>query len=221
MKYKFFIFLFTCTYATSVLAQYNPDVSEESLQDLINMHGNMPYQLLLIDRLDTDDSSPSTQTIDGFYYWGNDERKYWIDFEMDEEQETSNHQVSLSRSHPINQFWDLKYGLSHQSDNDGSFMIGLHGLAPYWFEVDAKLLLGGNESLSGSLEIEYDLLLTQRSIIQPSIELHYDGDQVESDIGLSYRFEIIRELAPYVRLSRYDHGLGWDSKISIGLRIWK
>jgi copper resistance protein B len=91
--------------------------------------------------------------------------------------------------------------------------FGLQGLAPYWFEVEVTGYLGADGQAQLRLETEYDLLLTNRLVLQPLIDVEVDGKSepgrgrgagsVSVDLGLRLRYELRREFAPYV-------GLSWD-----------
>jgi copper resistance protein B len=86
--------------------------------------------------------------------------------------------------------------------------FGVQGLAPYWFEVEATVYVGDAGRSAARLVGEYELLLTQRWILQPKMELNLYGKQDAqnqvgsglSDIqaGLRLRYEIRREFAPFV-----------------------
>ena len=90
-------------------------------------------------------------------------------------------------------------------------VIGLQGVAPYWFEVDVAVFLSNKGDLSARLEAEYELRLTQRLLLQPRLELNLaasDDDAIGVGAGLStaqaglrLRYEITREFAPYVGVS--------------------
>ena len=70
--------------------------------------------------------------------------------------------------------------------------------------------------ISAALEIEYDLLLTQRLILQPRLETNLALQDVRKynigsginnvELGLRLRYEISRKFAPYI-------GISWDRKI--------
>ena len=94
-------------------------------------------------------------------------------------------------------------------------MVPRRGLAPYFFEVDTALFVGENGRTALRLEAEYELLLTQRLILTPDIEINFYG-QNDKDIGvgsglsdvqtgLRLRYEIRREFAPYI-------GVNWSKK---------
>jgi copper resistance protein B len=93
--------------------------------------------------------------------------------------------------------------------------LGVQGLAPYFFEVDAALYIGEEGRTAARFSAEYDILITQRLILQPEVELRaYGKDDPENGIGsgfsdmefgLRLRYEIRRELAPYL-------GVHWERK---------
>jgi copper resistance protein B len=66
------------------------------------------------------------------------------------------------------------------------------------------------------LEAEYELLITQRLIAKPSAELNFAVQDVEelgigsglseAELGLRLRYEIVREIAPYI-------GVSWERKV--------
>ena len=95
--------------------------------------------------------------------------------------------------------------------------FGLAGAgAPYWFEVEATAYISEDGDLSAALEAEYDLLLSQRLILQPRFETSIAVQEVEEygvgqgindiELGLRLRYEIRREFAPYI-------GVSWSRKI--------
>jgi copper resistance protein B len=98
----------------------------------------------------------------------------------------------------------------------------------------------GDVSLRG--ELEYDLLLTQRLILQPSLELNASASDVpehgvgsgfgSTEAGIRLRYEIRRELAPYIgvrweqlygdtRDLARDHGEPTSStSLVVGIKAW-
>lgn len=64
-------------------------------------------------------------------------------------------EIDLLHTRAISPFWDVRFGVRHEVRDEGSrnwASIGLGGLAPYWFEIDASLFLG--ESGNSLLDIE-------------------------------------------------------------------
>jgi len=90
-------------------------------------------------------------------------------------------------------------------------VFGLQGLAPYWFEVEPALFVSDKGDVSARLTATYDLLFTQRLILQPRFEFNAALSQTQQfgvakglndvQLGLRLRYEISREFAPYIGLS--------------------
>jgi copper resistance protein B len=86
--------------------------------------------------------------------------------------------------------------------------LGVQGLAPYWVDVEATLYVGSAGSLAARFKAESDLRFTQRLILQPGLELNaysradrareQGAGLADVEAGLRLRYEIRRELAPYV-----------------------
>jgi copper resistance protein B len=124
----------------------------------------------------------------------------------------------LFYSHAVAPFWDLQLGMRQDfrpNPERDWLAIGFKGLAPYWFDLDATLYAGGNGTIAGRLNAEYELLFTQRLILSPELAMNlYGKDDPERaigagisnlDLGLRLRFEIRPELAPYV-------GVNWKQR---------
>ena len=126
--------------------------------------------------------------------------------------------TELLWGHAITPHWDTQLGARYDSglSADQKWLVaGVRGLAPYWFEVDATAYIGEQGRTALRLSTEYELLLTQKLIMQPRLEANFYGKQDAvselgsglSDLttGLRLRYEIRREFAPYV-------GVEWGGK---------
>jgi copper resistance protein B len=128
-------------------------------------------------------------------------------------------EVQLLYSRLIAPFWDIQAGgrfdVRPQPER-GYGVLGVHGLAPYFFEVDAASFVSNKGDLSARLKGEYELLLSQKLVLQPSAELNLAVQEVKElgigsgltdvELGLRFRYEVIREFAPYV-------GVSWTRKV--------
>ena len=123
-------------------------------------------------------------------------------------------EVQLLYSRLISTFFDVQIGLRHDfkpSPSRSYAVLGVQGLAPQFFEVDAALFLSDHGDLSARLEAEVELLITQRLVLQPLIEVNLavqDVDELDIgagitdiEVGLRLRYEIRREIAPYIGLA--------------------
>ncbi len=112
-------------------------------------------------------------------------------------------------------WWDVVVGV-RQDVRPGPaqswLAVGVQGLVPYWFEIEATAYFGTGGRTAARLEAEYELLLTNRLVLQPLAEFNLFGKtDLARGIGaglstmdgeLRLRYEIRREFAPYV-------GIGW------------
>ncbi|MEX0303497.1 MAG: copper resistance protein B [Leisingera sp.] len=121
---------------------------------------------------------------------------------------------------PVSTFFDAVAGVQASSP-DGlpdryNAVLGLKGLAPQWFEIDADLYLSDNSFFR--FEGEYEAALTNRLILTPNLELTvplqddpaYDqaagGATVEAGLRLSYDL-IDRAVSPYIGVN-YEESFG-------------
>jgi copper resistance protein B len=89
--------------------------------------------------------------------------------------------------------------------------FGVQGLAPLFFDYEATGYLSDGGHAALRLAASYDLLITQRLILQPVVELNFyskadPGRMVgaglaDIDTGLRLRYEISRKFAPYVGIA--------------------
>jgi copper resistance protein B len=113
--------------------------------------------------------------------------------------------------HAISTFWDTQVGVRFDTSEGPSrqwLSFGLQGLAPYWFEVSASLAVGAEGRSVVDLAAEYELLITQRLVLQPRVVMSaYGKDDPENGVGkglssltagLRLRYEFTRQFAPYV-----------------------
>lgn len=144
-------------------------------------------------------------------------------------------------------FWDLQAGIRYFKAREdvpsrNSAVLGVQGLAPYRFGVQAATFVSERGDVSARAEIEYELLLTQRWILQPRFATNVALQEVEEqgvgsglndlELGLRLRYEIKREFAPYIGVSWHDRYGGtarfarergedvgaWS--LVAGLRLW-
>lgn len=128
-------------------------------------------------------------------------------------------EVQALYSRAIGPYFNLQAGVRHDIRPRPSrthLTLGVEGLAPYWFEVEAAAFLSDRGHLSGRVEAYYDQRLTQRLILQPRVEVNFAAQDDRAigigsglsdlELGLRLRYEVTREFAPYV-------GIAWDRKL--------
>jgi copper resistance protein B len=147
--------------------------------------------------------------------------------------------------HAIAAYWDTQLGVRYDSGegpNRSWLAFGVQGLAPYSFEVEATGYLGDSGRSALRLDASYELLITQKLILQPRIEANIYGKSDPdrrlgsglSDISaaLRLRYEFRREFAPYIGiewvrkfgetedLARAASENANDTRFVAGLRFW-
>lgn len=153
--------------------------------------------------------------------------------------------TELLWSHAVASYWDAQLGM-RQDSGDGPgrswLAFGVQGLAPYWFEVDAAAYLADSGRTALRLGAEYELLLTQRLILQPRVEVNFYGKPdtardigsglADGVFGLRLRYEVSRQFAPYIgveRAAKYGQTAGLaraageptgETRWVAGLRFW-
>jgi copper resistance protein B len=143
---------------------------------------------------------------------------------------TSESSVELLYSRAISPWWDMVAGVRNEFRPGPSRQyaaIGVQGLAPYKFDVSATAYIGESGHAMLRASGEYELLFTDRLILTPELgfTLHRKDDPsrgVESGetglhAGIRLRYEIRREIAPYIGHEWENHGGGrWIA----GVRFW-
>lgn len=214
-------------------------------------HGEGVYSYLLFDRLeawdaDSDAGSGTGQAWEAQGWIGTDRHRLWLRSEGEREGgHTESADVEVLYGRPVARWWDLVAGVRHDiaPGKDQNFAaIGVMGMAPQKFEVEATVYLGASGQTAARVEAEYELLLTNRLILQPVIEAEWHGKRDASrgigsglgtvETGLRLRYEFTRRFAPYVGLvhernfgatadfMRDEGEATRDTRVVAGVRFW-
>ncbi|MEO8306560.1 MAG: copper resistance protein B [Pseudomonadota bacterium] len=204
-----------------------------------HMNDDPVEYLVLLDRLEFQDTNAAAP-----FAW---DARAWVGRDLNRlylrsggeiaDGKTQEATVEAFWARPVSRWWNLALGVREDfrpGDSRGWLAAGVMGLTPYRFNVQATAYLGDAGRTALRVEVEYDMLLTNRLILQPRVELDaYGKDDPERDIrsgisslevGLRLRYEIRREFAPYA-------GVAWVNKCGYsndvhelralaGLRIW-
>jgi copper resistance protein B len=166
----------------------------------------------------------STWDFDGWI--GSDFNKLWLKSEGEmEDGKLRQAEFWAMYSRNIAEFWDAQAGLRYDDkpQSTGYFVAGFDGLAPYFFETEAHVFVSQKGDVSFRLREETNVLLTQRLVLQPYVEANLFAQDVPEqemgaglatgEIGLQTRYEITREIAPYVDV-RYERKFGETASIA-------
>ena len=172
---------------------------------------------VLFNRLEaTDGDHGRGQAWEAQAWFGGDINRVWLRSEgerADGEFESADLEVLYGRS--VTPWWDVVAGVRHDFEPGPSrtwAALGVQGLAPYMFEVSATGYVGESGHTAANIEVEYEVLFTNRLILQPLVELEFHGKDDPArgigsglskvEAGLRLRYEVRREFAPYVGIVR-------------------
>jgi len=168
---------------------------------------------VILDQIEMRDVADDNTLSWGAEGWlGKDLHKIW--FKSDGERSAGNTdeaELQFLFSKAIARYWDFQLGVRHDfkpSPSRSWVAFGFKGMAPYFFDIDVAVFIGESGRTAGRFEAEYELLLTQRLILTPDIEINLYG-QNDSDVGsgsglsdievgIRLRYEIRRQFAPYI-----------------------
>lgn len=228
-------------------AIWGAEAMTASREDLRRTHGDFPVFWFQGDRLETqarEGADAYLWDIQGYY--GGPTERLWFKSEGEGEWggASEDAEVQALYAKAFAPFWDVQAGIRHDiaGPDTTHAVIGVQGLAPYMFEIDAALFLSTRGDLTARIEAEIDQRITQRLILQPRIEANLAAqdipllgvgaglDQIEA--GVRLRYEIAREFAPYLGIEQswrtgkgadFARARGEDPSVTsfvAGIRFW-
>lgn len=159
-------------------------------------------------------------TWDGYAWIGGDDVKLRLEAEGDSvDGDVEQAELRAFISWNVSEFWDVQAGLRHDFEpSDLTWMaVGVHGLAPYFFETDAHVFVSEDGDVMLRVEQSIDIAVTQDLFLEPHLEVNTFAQDVpelgvgaglsDIEIGLQLRYEFSRKFAPYLDLV-YERALG-------------
>lgn len=183
-------------------------------------HDDALNYYVLFDQLEWQDAEAGSALVwDATTWVGRDIDKLWLRAEGGRvDGRTEESELEVLWGHSLARWWDFVAGVRQNFQPGPSqtwAAFGVQGVAPYKFEVEATAYLGESGQTAVQLEAEYELLFTNRLILQPLLELNVYGEDDPQrgvgsglstmEVGLRLRYELRREFAPYI-------GVTWDRK---------
>jgi len=217
-------------------------------RELRRMHGGMPAHRVLFDRVEARlRDGADAYLVDAQAWYGGDVDKLWLKAEGDGSFGGRVERAELQAlwNHAIGPWFDLQAGVRYdarQGDDRAHAVLGVHGLAPYWIELDAAAFLSDQGDVTARIEAEHDLRVTQRLIVQPRLELDFALQDIPAarlgaglatgSLGARLRYQVTPRLGPYVgveydrafsetrdRRSAANEDIGGVSLV-MGIRTW-
>jgi copper resistance protein B len=153
---------------------------------------------------------------DGQLWSGTDLNKIWLKSEgtVTHQGKFTDGQHEFLLDHAISSYFDVQGGVRVDLDSAVTrtwAALGIQGLSLYFFDIEATAYASDQGRFAARLKASYDLLITQRLILQPEAEVNfYSKSDVargtgsglsDIDAGLRLRYEITRKVAPYIGVS--------------------
>jgi copper resistance protein B len=228
-------------------ACFADEMSYKEMAAMMQMDDTHRFGRVMLDQLEWRDAQEGAAGAwDAEAWYGGDYNKLWVKTEGERiDGATLNASADLLFDRVIARWWDAQAGLRQDFGKGPArtwIALGLQGLAPYWLDVETTLYIGEEGRVAARLKADYDLLITQRLILQPYAEANFYSKsdprrQIGSglsdlELSLRLRYEVRRELAPYVGVGWFKRfgdtaelarsaGEGSDElELIAGLRIW-
>ncbi|UZE26540.1 copper resistance protein B [Pseudomonas sp. B21-056] len=211
------------------------------------VHDSAINSFLLIDHLEWQDANQGNAlNWDASGWIGGDIDRLWLRTEGERTHgKTEEAELQALWGHAISPWWDVVAGL-RQDFQPGApqtwAALGVQGMALYNFEAQATAFIGEGGQSAARLKADYDILLTNRLILQPTAEANFHGRNdpargvgsglTDTEAGLRLRYEIRREIAPYIGLTWHrvygntvDYARDEDedrseARLVLGVRMW-
>ncbi len=195
------------------------------------------------------DRNPVSWDVIGWV--GGDYTRFWFKSEGEVATVGADGDVEIQGlySRLIAPFWEVQAGLRADLRYGGGeerarvqAVIGLEGLAPYWFELEPAVFVSHEGDVSARLTASYEMFVTQRLIGQPRVEVNAAVQEVpdfgvgsglnDLELGFRLRYELRREYAPYLGVNWLRRFAGTadlarqagnevsDVSLVGGIRVW-
>ncbi|HWQ85730.1 copper resistance protein B [Brevundimonas sp.] len=228
---------------------FGAEAMTASRRILVAENGDVRTTAVIIDRLEAGfGDGEETWLWDARGWRGGDINRFWwkTEGEGDFGGDLEEAELQALYSRAITPFWDVQAGVRQDFRPDGEdtthLVLGVQGLAPHWWEIDAAAFLSTEGDLTARVEAEYDQRITQRLILQPRLEVSASASDIPElevgpglssvEAGLRLRYEFHREFAPYVGVewsrsfgdtADYIEARGGeaeDTRFVVGLKAW-
>ena len=186
-------------------------------------HGGLPAYRFLVDRAETRvRDGRDGYLLDVQAWYGGDIDKLWLKSELEGSwgKKPEHAEIQALWSHAIDPWFDFQAGVRFDPQpgpNRTHLVLGVQGLAPYWWEVEGAVFLSNKGEVTARAEAEYDLRITQKLILQPRAEVDLSLQDVpelaigsgltSASLGARLRYQVSPLVAPYVGVE-YERAFG-------------
>lgn len=202
---------------------------------------------VLLDRLELAEAHGAERLEwDVSAWFGRSLRRLWLRSEGERHGGTTRRaDVEILGGIAVARWWDVVGGVRRDFEPGPGrtwAAFGVQGLAPYGFEVEATAYFAEGGRSAARVEAAHELPITPRLIVEPSLELDWHGASdrergigrglSRGEVALRVRYEIRREIAPYLgivremsfgeteKLERAANRDPNDTMLVAGIRLW-
>jgi copper resistance protein B len=191
-------------------------------------------------------AQPNGLAWQGEGWYGGDYDKAWMRTEgAPEPHGAEGARAELFWDHALFRWWNVELGGREDAGAGPGrtwAALGVRGIAPQGVDVEATVYAGSAARTAARLKLDYELLFTQRLILQPEVEMNLYGRAdpartigaglADLEVGLRLRYEVRREFGPYAGVvwmrhygatARYWSAAGSDPNevtLAVGVRVW-
>jgi copper resistance protein B len=190
------------------------------MAEMMGMDDRARFLKVMLDELEWVDADEPVLSWDAAAWYGGDAHKIRIETEGERAAgDTHESRTELLWDRIATRWWNTRLGLRHDGGIGPArewLAFGVAGLAPGFVELEASAYLGDSGRTALRVNAHYDLMITQRLVLQPEAELEAYGARDAAkligsgvsgfELGLRLRYEFRRELAPYI-------GLAWRTRV--------
>ncbi len=199
--------------------------------------------------LNTEGQGTFEWDIDAWY--GRDIHKFWLKSSGEYAGSSlENANIELVYSKASTAYWDQQFGFRQDFKSNAVnhtrhwISYGFIGTAPYFVDVDARVFIGEESSSQLLIELERELMLTQKWVLTPELDIIANGRsnerfgegsglaEIEFSVRLGYENRGSSKLQPFVgitatqlfgatkRLARTQAENSSEVSIMLGLHSW-
>jgi copper resistance protein B len=200
-------------------ASHVHEMSYAEMAEMMGMDDRARFGKVMLDELEWQESREAAFGWDAAAWYGGDIHKVWFETEGGRAAGDTHARVELLWDRVATRWWNTRVGVRRDTGNGPSrdwAAFGIAGMAPGFIEVEASAYVGESGRTALRVQADYDILLTQRLVLHPEIEINLYGRDdparlvgsglSDVDAGLRFRYEVRREIAPYI-------GLAWKRRV--------
>jgi copper resistance protein B len=218
------------------------DMSYRDMASMMQMDDTQSFGQVMFDQLEWRDAQEGSGVAwDAQGRYGGDYSKIWVKTEGERQAGvTRDASADVLFDRVVGRWWNAQVGVRQDFGKGPSrtwLALGLQGLAPYWIDAEATVYVGDEGRVAARIKADYDLLITQRLILQPYGEANFysksdPGREVgdglsDLELSLRLRYEFRRQVAPYLGVAWFKRfgdasGPGGSNELEFvaGLRAW-